>query len=238
MKALKTALRSAARRAGFELIPHWRLDQYPLDRHITVLFETFKIDYVIDVGANEGQFGEMLRRDVGYRGPILSFEPQHDVAETLRVKAAADGNWIVVQNALGQRAGRLEINVCASQTFTSFKSPDPSARTASSQAITRRESVEIRRLDSFEIPAHARVYLKIDTQGFDLEVIRGATGVLDRVLTVQTEVAFIPLYKDVPDWRESVDVLGELGFVVSGFYSVSHDEAGRLITGDCLLVRK
>ena len=238
MKALKSAILAAARRAGFELIPHWRLDQYPLDRHIKVLFHTFKIDYVIDAGANEGQFGEMLRRDVGYRGPILSFEPQQDVARALRLKAAADGNWKVVQNALGQQAGRLEINVCASRTFSSFKSPDPTARSAASQAITGRESVEIRRLDSFEIPEHARVFLKIDTQGFDLEVMKGATGVLNRVLAVQTEVAFIPLYKDVPDWRESVHVLGELGFVVSGFYSVSHDEAGRLITGDCLFVRK
>ena len=224
--------------AGFEFIPHWRLDQYPLDRHIKVLFRRFKIDYVIDAGANEGQFGQMLRRDVGYRGPILSFEPLQEVARALRVKAAADGNWQVVQNALGStgRTARSECLRVADVLVFQVARSDRTVRSVSSDHQAR-----VCRDPAPRFIRGSRACSRLSENrhaGFDLEVIRGATGVLNRVLAVQTEVAFIPLYQDVPDWRESVDLLGELGFVVSGFYSVSHDEAGRLITGDCLLVRR
>lgn len=238
MKPFKEIVRSAVRGAGFEIIPRWRLAQFSLDRHIRMLFKRLEVDFVIDVGANAGQFGEMLRRDVGYRGPILSFEPQHDVAQTLRAKARTDGNWRVMEVALGESDGRLELNVCASTTFSSFKDPDPKGKFVASQVVTGRDLVEIRRLDSFPVVKGARIYLKMDTQGFDLEVIKGATGLLDRVVAVQTEVAFIPLYKDVPDWQESVATFRRLGFAVSGFFSVSHDEAARLVTCDCLLVRE
>ena len=238
MNPLKEVVRSAVRGAGFELIPVWRLGQFSLDRHIRMLFKRLEVDFVIDVGAHSGQFGEMLRRDVGYRGPILSFEPQHDVVQALHAKARTDGNWQVMEMALGESPGRHELNVCASTTFSSFKDPDPKGRSAASQVVTRRDLVEIRRLDSFPVARGARIYLKMDTQGFDLEVIKGATGLLDGVVAVQTEVAFIPLYKDVPDWHESVATFRRLGFVVSGFFSVSHDDAARLVTCDCLLVRE
>ena len=238
MNPFKEVIRSAVRRAGFEIIPRWRLAQFSLDRHIEMLFKRLEVDFVIDVGANVGQFGEMLRRDIGYRGPILSFEPQHDVAQELRAKARTDANWQVMEMALGENPGQQELNVCASTTFSSFKDPDPKGRSAASQVVTRRDLVEIRRLDSFPVVKGARIYLKMDTQGFDTEVIKGATRLLDQVVAVQTEVAFIPLYKDVPDWQESVETFRRLGFVVSGFFSVSHDEAARLVTCDCLLVRE
>jgi FkbM family methyltransferase len=238
MNPLKSIIRLAARRAGFELIPHWRLGQFAFDRHVRDLFHRLKVDFVLDVGANTGQFVEMLRRDIGYEGPVLSFEPQHDVAQVLRAKALKDGNWDVRQVALGAMPGQLTLNVCASTTYSSFKDPDPKGRSAASQVVTRRDLVEICRLDSFDDVKGSRIYLKMDTQGFDLEVVKGATGLLDRIVAVQTEVAFIPLYKDVPDWRESIETFRRLGFVVNGFFSVSHDQEDRLVTADCLLVRE
>lgn len=237
MNPIKALIRLAAHRAGFEIIPRWRVRQFALDQHMLGLFRRLKIDSVIDVGANAGQFGEMLRRDIRYEGPILSFEPQQDVARALHAKARKDRHWDVVEMALGAASGQLQLNICASTTYSSFKDPDPKGRSAASQIVTRRDLVEIRRLDSFTDVRGSRIYLKMDTQGFDLEVVKGATALLDRIVAVQTEVAFIPLYKDVPSWHESVETFRRLGFVVSGFFPVSHDDAGRLVTADCLLVR-
>jgi hypothetical protein len=86
-------------------------------------------------------------------------------------------------------------------------------------------------------PLARRLYLKLDTQGYDLEVLRGAARSLERVVALQSEIAFVPLYAGMPSWRESFERIEALGFAPSGIFSVTREPSLRLVEADCVFVR-
>jgi len=106
-----------------------------------------RIDTVIDVGANVGQFGEGLRAN-GFRGKIVSFEPVTSVFQELAKKAAADGNWEAYRCGLGAVAGSAQIHVSELTVFSSILEMTSTASLHDSRtAVTRTEDIEIRTLD-------------------------------------------------------------------------------------------
>lgn len=209
-----------------------------------MLLKAYEIDCVIDVGANEGQFGEFLRRQVGYGGAIESFEPAPTTASRLGRRIATDRRWYVHQVALGARNETRALHVTQDDKFSSFLDP---VRTElqpfqAHSAVIDQPIVTIRCLDSIAVEIgrirEARnVFLKLDTQGFDLDVVRGASSVLDRVRVLQSEMSVIPIYEGTPDYHISINEIESLGFEVAGFYPLSYDSRGRLIEFDCLMVR-
>jgi hypothetical protein len=82
----------------------------------------------------------------------------------------------------------------------------------------------------------AKLYVKVDTQGFDLEVLRGGREALRRIKAVQFELAIRPGYENVPEYREVLRQLEEWGFTLSGFFPVTTDERLRAIELDCVMV--
>lgn len=206
---------------------------------LVTLIRDLEIDGVLDVGANEGQYGRMLRGE-GYEGPMWSFEPGRSAFAAL--DAGASGNWRALNFALGSSDGELGLNVPAGGTdVASFRTPVSGALEAIGAVGvgSTTESVPVRRLDAV-LPALTdarRLLLKLDTQGFDLEVVRGATGVLDRVVAIQTELSFQQLYEGQPGWRETLDELGALGFVPADFFPNVRGKGWSLVEADCVLVR-
>jgi hypothetical protein len=106
-----------------------------------------------------------------------------------------------------------------------------------------KETVEIRRLDSIFEQCMAgigarRIYLKLDTQGFDLEVLRGADGILGSVLGAQTELSFVPIYQGMPGYMESLREFEKRGFSVVDFVPVTRVSGDLLMMEmDCVLAR-
>jgi len=84
----------------------------------------------------------------------------------------------------------------------------------------------------------ARPYLKIDTQGFDIEVLRGAGASLPGVKALQTEASIIGLYKGMPQYIDTLRYLDERGFDITGLYPVSRDSALRLVEFDCVMINR
>jgi hypothetical protein len=91
--------------------------------------------------------------------------------------------------------------------------------------------------DLVEGVSQPRVYLKLDTQGWDVEVFAGAAGCLDRVVAMQSELSVQPLYEGMPSYQEALEVYSAAGFEVSGMFPLVRDAALRLIEFDCVLVR-
>jgi hypothetical protein len=85
--------------------------------------------------------------------------------------------------------------------------------------------------------AEPRPYLKLDTQGWDLEVIDGGPQTLPRVLALQTEVSCRAVYEGMPTMATSLDVLAAHGFAVSGLFPVTRDADLRVVELDCVAVR-
>jgi FkbM family methyltransferase len=233
------------RKTGMDLVPY-PLSDWTRERHaLQSLFHKLGINCVIDVGANRGQFGSQLR-DFGYAGRIASFEPVRDTFERLtRTAAGHAGSWELFQYALGAAETKEEINVSEGTEFSSFLAPrEDSQSRFPGNHVERTEAVQVKRLDDvldecakgLESP---RIYLKMDTQGYDLEVIKGAERSLPKIVALQTEVSFQAIYHGMNGFADSICTLGTRGFDVFDFVPVTRDSEGLgVIEMDCIMVRR
>jgi FkbM family methyltransferase len=155
------------------------------------------IDLVLDVGANVGQYGRLLRSH-GYGAQILSFEPMSREYAELARTAAADGNWRTVRSALGSESAELEIHIAGNSISSSLLPMlDRHTQVAPRSAYVGSEKVPCARLDSLvaqELQKAHAAYLKVDTQGFEAQVLEGAAGVIDELAGVELEMSLTPLY--------------------------------------------
>lgn len=191
-------------------------------------------DVVLDVGANVGGFAATIRR-LGYVGPIISFEPSPGVAAALEQRAADDPLWKVLRLALGDRDEVRELRLADDPLHNSFLDYLRDVR------VHGTEPVEVARLDKImdDAAMHARAaVLKIDTQGWDMRVLAGAEGVLDRIVVVQVELAFQPLYEgETGDWLAMVGWLRDREFELVSLFP-NHWKDGVLAEADGLFRRK
>jgi FkbM family methyltransferase len=199
-----------------------------------------QIDTVLDVGANIGQFGLDLR-DQGYRGRIVSFEPIKEVFAKLKSVADRDGNWEVHNCALGSSSSIQPINVSESAVFSSFLDQTTAAQQFDASAkVIREEQVEVRQLDDLfsQFSGH-RVFLKIDTQGFERAVLDGARKSLKEIVGVQAELPIVHLYHGVWSFPEALDYMNQRGFVLGQVRPTNFDreEGVSLLELDCLFRR-
>lgn len=211
-----------------------------LPLHLRYLLTKYEVDCVIDVGANRGQFAGMLRSRVDYRGPILSFEPGSAAFRALQGLAARERDIHPHRLGLGARADTLALNVMELDVLASFLAPVQSEIEITQNRVVGTEEVPVRRLDDLtgEIPLLARsrrMLLKIDTQGFDLQVLAGAEGLLDRVVAVLVETPFARIYDGAPSYVEVFDALRAKGFHPSAF-AASGIHKDRIIDVDALFV--
>lgn len=202
----------------------------------------YEIDTVIDVGSNVGQYGIALRKG-GYRGKIVSFEPLRTAYQKLQENSAKYGNWDAFNYGVGANLGRLTINVSENLESSSFlKVTALSTAAAPESGFSANEEVEVVTLDQFfrDHPYNGRkLYLKLDVQGFELEVLKGAKSVLSHVAAIQIEMSFVRLYESGPLFTDILAYMDELGFEV---YSILPDfrdpTSGRMLQADGIFIPK
>ena len=208
---------------------------------LQTLLDRFSVDLVVDVGANHGQFAKWTRRF--YEGPIVSFEPVSAAFDILSRAAASDPNWHVHNLALGDENTEMAIHVAVHDNFSSLLvSNEYGAARFAGAVASKVERVTVRRLDQVldDMPAIGsakRIFLKMDTQGYDTKVFQGLGDRVKVVVGMQSEVSLIPIYEDMPHWTESIAMYEAAGFGVVGLYPITHDD-GRVIEYDCLLQRR
>ena len=244
MRFLYRAIDRTFRAFGYSILPNWRLEGLPLEQHLRQLFQHLGIRCVLDVGANAGQYRDFLRHRVGFQGEIHSFEPLSSLANLLLERAKRDPAWHIHPHALGNQDTKLEINVMARDTFSSFLEPNTTESTdfSDSNKVLAREMVSLKRLDDvlkdWRDKDFTSVYLKVDTQGFDLEVLQGATDLLRSLRGFQIELSVLPIYKGTPGYLDMLRQLNDWGFHVSGLFPISHDSQLRAVEFDCVMVSK
>lgn len=236
-----TAVRDFLRRHGVDVIryPHF----YSHQGQLKMMLARHGINMVLDVGANAGQFVHLLR-GIGYQGWVASFEPVASLYEDLSKKTVRDPRWRSYQLALGDAEEERSVNVLSGSDFSSFLAPNAYGEQLFKEgsALQRTETVQVRTLDSVftEVVAAAPmggVFLKVDTQGWDLAVLRGAKGSCQRIALMQAELSVKPIYEAQPSWMEFVIAANEMGFELAGLHPVTQASSGAVIEFDGIFVR-
>jgi FkbM family methyltransferase len=207
------------------------------------LLRTLSPVAVLDVGANAGQYATAVR-SVGYRGLIVSFEAIPAVHDRLARRASGDARWIVAPcAALGSSSGIAEINIAANTASSSLLPMGALHLAAAPQSeYIGKSSVRLARLDELCVPllpATGNLFLKIDTQGYEMEVLKGGGVLLNRVSAMQLELSLVELYEGAPTLTQMVPFLEQLGFdlfaITPGF---KDPNSGRLLQIEGFLVRR
>ncbi|SDT95696.1 methyltransferase, FkbM family [Pseudomonas pohangensis] len=240
--SIKLVLKKIANMAGFELYRKGNLHT-TIDTHLSALFNKYMIDCVMDVGANSGQYGKFLR-GLGYQGWIISFEPVKAVFERLEYLAETDEKWLCYNFALGEKIEEKKINIYSSTVFSSFLEANDYAKGIwSSLNSVSSQKVSVVSLDSIfpeikERTLAENFYLKLDTQGYDLNVFRGGIVSLDHITAMQAELSLIHVYDEMEDPHEALKEFNSNGFFVSGMFPINRDESLAVIEFDTVLVRR
>ncbi len=245
MPSFRRRLAHLAGRATGTIIVHpAELHQLPERMHLQRFFAHFEIDCVFDVGANIGQYATHLREEVGFRGPIISFEPMPHAAAQLTQRAAPDGNWHVVPLALDRESGPATFNVMENDTFSSLHAPlaDQPVSFDWQNAVTQQIEV-MRSTLAIEYPKWSeelgfkRPFLKMDTQGHDLAVFDGAGDVISEFIGLQSELSMRPIYEGAVGYAETLEAYAKRGFRLSALVPNTQGLFPDLIEMDCIMYR-
>ena len=224
-------LRNTLQRHGWDLI-HFRSLNTILSHH--------GIDLVFDVGANVGQYATRLRT-LGYRGRIVSFEPQKGPFTTLSAAASQDADWTAVHLGLGSADSQQQINVYSDSALSSLRTLDQDTYIYEARHVGT-ETIEVRALDGI-IDQYARpgdrILLKIDTQGFENEVLRGAEQSFARLTGIQIEMSLTPIYAGQPRLDEMIALLRGKGFMLWQIQrGICKVETGQELESDGIFIRQ
>jgi FkbM family methyltransferase len=193
------------------------------------------IDVVLDVGANRGFYAKHLRM-MGFTGRILSFEPDPGTFRHLVAMAEGDPRWQVFNIALGEAAGEIDFHVVTTGEQTTLSSAlrplDGFDRTTIRVPV--RPLTEV--LREADVPDDARVFLKMDTQGYDLKVFEGA-GNAPAIRLMQSEVSVVPIYDGMPHYTDALRRYEEAGFMLLDLFVVNRTEEGGVLEYDALMMR-
>jgi FkbM family methyltransferase len=168
-----------------------------------------------------------------------------DTYAALNRLAQADPSWRTLNIALGRKDEEKTFNVFADCDLSSFLNPVAGLwQSTGTSCVANSQVVTVKRLDAIfgkviEGLAQPRVFLKLDTQGYDLEVVAGANDSLRHVFGVQTELSVIPVYQGMPDYVEALPIFRSLGFELTGVFPVCHDQkTGHVIEFNAVLTRR
>ena len=208
------------------------------------ILRSLEVNIVIDVGANIGQFAKGLRL-LGYKGRIVSFEPNIDCFAQIKRRFADDRDWLGYPIALGNVETMMPIHFTVASTLSSLLAPNKFCDLlyAEGAAVKSIEQVAVRRLDSLfdELTAGIErpvVFLKMDTQGFDREVFEGTRLALPYIVGLQSEISIKPIYDRMTTGLSVINEYQKAGFDLLDCVPVNrYDKLGFVLEYDCLMAR-
>jgi FkbM family methyltransferase len=225
--ALKRTLRLAARRLGLDVRPLDQLREPAL--RLVRMCEAYGVTIALDVGANVGDWARELRF-AGYGGRLVSFEPLARPGIQLAATAAHDPLWTTVRTALGREGGASSLSVSRDARWSSLL---PLVAVNEQAKVVGKETVPVQTLDEATrafVTEDDRALLKLDVEGYELEVLAGATELLPRVAIAQIEVLLRPTYEGQGSREELFSTLEQAGLRLAGVERGHVDTA----TGDDL----
>jgi len=202
-------------KAGFDIVRYPPMNQIIKRRMKLISF--YDINLIFDVGANIGQYAKQMRNR-GYKGRIVSFEPLSSAYKKLVENSSADPLWNTVNIALGDNERTTEINIAGNSYSSSILDMLPKHLSSAPDSVyVGKKVVIVRRIDSIisdYFHSSDKLFLKIDTQGYEKNVIDGAENSIDKIAGIQLEMSLVPLYKGETLFLEIINLLKQKGYTL------------------------
>ena len=191
---------------------------YDPDKNLLKSIKHFQIKSILDVGANKGQFALRLLKN-NFEGNIMSFEPLNEEYEMLKKLSSKRKNWKVARRcALGDINKIKKFHISGNRESSSLlkilrKHTDlrPDSKTI------KIEKINVERLDNFKreiSKLEKNLLLKIDTQGSEIDVLKGAGNLIKNIKCLFVEVSLVPLYKNQKLWLDIIEYVKKFDFNV------------------------
>lgn len=214
------------------------LDKKSAAQRFAELCTIMKIEYLVDAGANVGQFGSDIRRH-GFLYNIYSYEPVESAFQKLQRNSAKFANWNVEKLALGSTPGKHTINISGNDGLsTSFltmgelhRKNFPESTYVSTEMV--KISTVASELAKKSLPFGSTA-LKADVQGFEYEVLLGAGAQLNEIPLILIEVSLTPLYDGEPEMIELLNLLQKNGHQVIDIFRGVQSGNGNLLQVDLI----
>lgn len=237
--------RLARRRFDHRVVRWLQLGRDQQRWYLRKLFRCHPVGAVLDVGGNAGQYARFLRREVGYRGHIVTFEPIPALAAALKRESSGDPSWEILELALGDSPGQASFNVMNTSPMSSLLQPKADCSSPVMQFNRVSETVQVR-VDTLDavIAGHPwlrgmqDLYLKLDVQGYELKVLEGATRSLPRIAALQAELNVLPLYEGQPSYLEVMQYLDSRGYAPSLLPAHEYETFPEMIDFDAHFLRR
>ena len=237
---LRRIMRELGWRLGLDIRPFDGINsEFPQTMR---LLAHHRIDLIADIGAHVGHWGERIYQ-MGYRGRMVSFEPLSWAHVAMQSTSSAHAGWTVAPRcALGDAPGEATINVSGNGESSSLLPMDQRhLDLAPDSAYVATEQVPVVTLDAalaIHLQPSTRLFLKIDAQGFERQVLDGAKKVLGRTVGLQIELSNEQLYAGQELALGLMQRLAGLGFGLHGVWPVIIDpRTARTAQFDALFFR-
>jgi len=186
---------------------------------------------VLDIGAYEGNWAESFLT-IFPEAKILMLEGQEGKRNLLQQKTAANKHLYFQIALLGSAEYEVEFNIYETASSVLKENNETGAKTEIRTLTTLDKSI-------INTPFTKADFIKIDTQGYELEILKGAEKTMQQAEFILLEVSLIDIYKNCPMVAEVMAFMQSKGFVLYDICSLMrrpYDNA--LFQSDFLFVKE
>ena len=203
--------------------------------------QDYNINTIFDIGANTGGWAGYIY-DFFPKACIYSYEPLNDCFSSVEKKARKISNIKAYNFALGEKTGKFTIFRSSQASSSSLlemgelhKEAFPKTSEISQEEIT------VKRLDDVakDLEIKENIFIKIDVQGYELNVIHGGKELIQKSAVLLVETSFQTLYEEQPLFNEVFMTLTKLGFKFMGdFESIKNPLDGSILQSNAIFINK
>ncbi len=204
------------------------------------VLQALYFDLIVDIGANRGQFA-LIARKTYPKAKILSFEPLEEPSKIFKKIFSHDPNVTLYPYAIGRQQTTATIHVTKDDDSSSML-PISKIQSDMFPGASEKETRQVlvsplsQLISSASIPLAA--LLKIDVQGFELEVLQGCEDILQKFSHLYVECSFMELYEGQSLAYQIIAWLEKRDFMLIGVHNMFYGKHGTAIQGDFLFARK
>lgn len=180
------------------------------------LIKDLKFETILDIGSNKGQFILLVEKFFKNK-TIYSFEPISEILDKQKKFFRYKKNITFFNIGIGEKSQKKKFYITNRKDSSSFLKVDKNINKNKDYNIKEQREIQIKPLDEIMINANliSPILIKIDVQGYELEVLKGSTCLLKKVKYIIIEISKKEIYLGQPIANEVIEYLHKLNFTIT-----------------------